>query len=389
LELLNIVLFFLKGVECTNKECLFLHKIADESDIIKRGDLTINKNIFNQQHKYAIKIVDIYNPEVKKKILSLKKGKTIFPSPDVIYKTLTGIEKEANNSKNKKSNVKDKEKISPVKENKIKETEDKNNNKFDFINDSNEYKKKKRLSEEENYEEEEEDDAEDEENYENDDDNNINNSIDIKNKKNFENKKNKELLNRDKSRFDFCEKNTNENISNNIIMPEHIINLINKKINSFILTKYMQQKLIDKMFLNESIKNVSALCDLKDIKVIVKDSIDSTIICDSKWQIEAITNILKNSIYYYIMENGKTLKEKYWISKASHNPNVICLSDKDVNLNKYTIDLEWKSDVISNEIYFQADDFLMLGIIWFNNALNQKIINNFKFSSFRRYSFTF
>ena len=47
---------------------------------------------------------------------------------------------------------------------------------------------------------------------------------------------------------------------------------------------------------NESIKNVSALCDLKDIKVIVKDSIDSTIICDSKWQIEAITNILKNSI---------------------------------------------------------------------------------------------
>ena len=247
--------FFLKGVECTNKECLFLHKIADESDIIKRGDLTINKNIFNQQHKYAIKIVDIYNPEVKKKILSLKKGKTIFPSPDVIYKTLTGIEKEANNSKNKKSNVKDKEKISPVKENKIKETEDKNNNKFDFINDSNEYKKKKRLSEEENYEEEEEDDAEDEENYENDDDNNINNSIDIKNKKNFENKKNKELLNRNKSRFDFCEKNTNENISNNIIMPEHIINLINKKINSFILTKYMQQKLIDKMFLNESIKN--------------------------------------------------------------------------------------------------------------------------------------
>jgi len=103
------------------------------------------------------------------------------------------------------------------------------------------------------------------------------------------------------------------------------------------------------------------------------------------------SNILKNSIYYYIMENGKTLKEKYWISKASHNPNVICLSDKDVNLNKYTIDLEWKSDVISNEIYFQADDFLMLGIIWFNNALNQKIINNFKFNIIynKRISFHF
>ena len=47
---------------------------------------------------------------------------------------------------------------------------------------------------------------------------------------------------------------------------------------------------------NESIKNVSALCDLKDIKVVIKDNKDSTIICDSKWQIEAITNILKNCI---------------------------------------------------------------------------------------------
>lgn len=47
---------------------------------------------------------------------------------------------------------------------------------------------------------------------------------------------------------------------------------------------------------NESIKNVSALCDLKDIKVVIKEKDDSSIICDSKWQIEAITNILKNCI---------------------------------------------------------------------------------------------
>ena len=47
---------------------------------------------------------------------------------------------------------------------------------------------------------------------------------------------------------------------------------------------------------NESIKNVSALCDLKDINIVIKDNIDSTIICDSKWQIEAITNVLKNCI---------------------------------------------------------------------------------------------
>ena len=95
--------YFLKGIECTNKECLFLHKLAGENDIIKRGELTLNKNIFNEQHKYAIKIADIYNPEVKKKILSMKKRKTIFPSPDIIYKTITVTEKEKKeNSKNKK-----------------------------------------------------------------------------------------------------------------------------------------------------------------------------------------------------------------------------------------------------------------------------------------------
>ena len=41
----------------------------------------------------------------------------------------------------------------------------------------------------------------------------------------------------------------------NVIVPDHILNIINKKINSYNLTKYMQTKLIDKFFLNESIEN--------------------------------------------------------------------------------------------------------------------------------------
>jgi len=48
--------------------------------------------------------------------------------------------------------------------------------------------------------------------------------------------------------------------------------------------------------INEAIKNVSVLCDLKDIKVEVNGDKESTIYCDEKWQIEAITNILKNSV---------------------------------------------------------------------------------------------
>ena len=88
--------FFLKGKECNNKDCVFLHKIADDNDIIKRGDLISNKVIFARQHSYAIKIADIFNPEVKKKILAKKKGKTIFPSPDLIYRSISVIEKNIN-----------------------------------------------------------------------------------------------------------------------------------------------------------------------------------------------------------------------------------------------------------------------------------------------------
>ena len=87
--------FYLKNMECTNKDCLFLHKKASESDIIKREDLNVNKNIFYEQQLYAIKIADIYNPEVKKKLLlGAKNKKTMFPSTDLIFKSEVVIENE-------------------------------------------------------------------------------------------------------------------------------------------------------------------------------------------------------------------------------------------------------------------------------------------------------
>jgi len=299
--------YFLKGIECTNKECLFLHKLAGENDIIKRGELTLNKNIFNEQHKYAIKIADIYNPEVKKKIMSIKKRKTIFPSPDIIYKTII-IEKEKNGSSKTKKNSANKSnksnnsgsnnekgnKISPIKENKqVKEINKFNSYNNDYNNDINE-SKKSYDDEDYNYEEEEEDDLEEgegDEEYDqgegivdnpkeekssnNDDKNNNNNKKRNKNDKNMEIKKNnKEFFKRDKSRFDFCVNNSN-NKDNNIVVPEHILNLINKKINSFILTKYMQQKLIDKIFLNESIKNDN-IGQNDDWTKFINDNIDMT-----------------------------------------------------------------------------------------------------------------
>lgn len=59
-----------------------------------------------------------------------------------------------------------------------------------------------------------------------------------------------------------------------------------------------------KNILDESIKNVEILCDLKNIKINLIGEDNIKIFCDKKWQIEAITNILKNGIEHS-EENSK------------------------------------------------------------------------------------
>lgn len=50
--------------------------------------------------------------------------------------------------------------------------------------------------------------------------------------------------------------------------------------------------------LQDAIKNVSVLCDLKNIDIITYGDKDIKINCDVKWQVEAVTNILKNCVEY-------------------------------------------------------------------------------------------
>lgn len=80
--------YYLKKIECTNKDCLFLHKIADKNDIIHREDLNGNKNIFVEQQLYAIKIADLYNPEVKSRLMKLSEKRPyvpVLPSSESVY----------------------------------------------------------------------------------------------------------------------------------------------------------------------------------------------------------------------------------------------------------------------------------------------------------------
>ena len=50
------------------------------------------------------------------------------------------------------------------------------------------------------------------------------------------------------------------------------------------------------MIVGEAIKNVSTLCDLRNINIKLNILENAKVMCDAKWQIEAITNIIKNAI---------------------------------------------------------------------------------------------
>ncbi len=215
--------YYLKGEECNSKDCLYLHHKACDNDIIKREDLNYNKNIFYEQQLFAIKIADIYNPEVKNNLMKISKMKnTIFPSPNLIYQNHIVIENEKylNIYKNKKSLKINCSNIKGVKNNEIKE---KNNIiKKIFYEDS---KEKKSYSENKQNS-----------NAKNKRNNNIklkmesitNSKDEITCTSSTSDEKDKIIMlfqNNEKSRFDFVNNNNEENI----IIPKIYIDIINEK----------------------------------------------------------------------------------------------------------------------------------------------------------------
>lgn len=66
-------------------------------------------------------------------------------------------------------------------------------------------------------------------------------------------------------------------------------------------------KIVDlKDIIDEAVKNVSMLCDLKSVEIVVKskETKKPQVFCDLKWQVEAVTNIIKNSVEHS-KENSK------------------------------------------------------------------------------------
>jgi hypothetical protein len=278
--------FFLKGVECNNKDCLFLHTFADENEIIKRGDLNLNKAIFASQHIIAIKIADIYNPEVKNRIMGMKRVKTVFPPPYTLYQSKYVIENTPNfnfnyNNKNNKSNI-DKNIILNGKKNENEwKNKDKNDkNKFVINNESTSNSSKE--------------------------DNENNNNL-------TKNLLNKPFSSRETSRFSFC-KNNIDNNNNSVNIPIQIRYLLDTKINLYNLSKYMNQNVIDDVLENEYINSDSDE-QTKDWGNFIKENSESIFKTKQKDEleneVENINKFIMKKVWLYNKDSkSKTQKKK-------------------------------------------------------------------------------
>ena len=77
---------FLKKWECNNKECIYLHKFADEKDIVSKEIMNTNKDIFPQQRLMAIELSKILTNKKYNELYKSKNIKTVFPNGFSVYK---------------------------------------------------------------------------------------------------------------------------------------------------------------------------------------------------------------------------------------------------------------------------------------------------------------
>ena len=77
---------FLKNADCKNKDCIYLHKLADKRDIVSREQMNSDKDIFPQQRLMAIELSKILTNQKYKELYQLRDIKTVFPNGFSVYK---------------------------------------------------------------------------------------------------------------------------------------------------------------------------------------------------------------------------------------------------------------------------------------------------------------
>ena len=121
-----------------------------------------------------------------------------------------------------------------------------------------------------------------------------------------------------------------------------------------------------KLIVNKVVNNVSTLSDLKNIKVNINIQDNFNLYCDFNWQVEALTNIVKNSIEHSFKDKNIIINasdEKLY-SKIEITNYGIGINDKDI---KHIFDRFYKGEN-SNEDSFGIGLSLAKTIIEKNNG---------------------
>ena len=111
------------------------------------------------------------------------------------------------------------------------------------------------------------------------------------------------------TREDFI-RDIKRNVTNINFLVQSILKL--SKFDSNTIT-FIKEKILIKDIIDNAIKNVNTLCDLKNIIILVKGDNKLFLNCDFKWEVEALTNILKNCIEH------SSLNSKIDISYEQNN----------------------------------------------------------------------
>jgi len=243
--------FFLNGIQCINKDCLYLHNFSNENDMILKDDIN-NKKIFYYQQKIAVLILNIFDKEKKNEIL--KKGfenkkyfqnnniQNFFPTVDYIYEKdiIYNIKKEiyfencnlnnCNLYDNLYDNLNDDIEYILVKE-PIKKNKKKYNKKYSkkYINSNLKRKDEKKIQ-----------------------NLNLNSSNSTSISNNSENNNSYDFKfnlfsHPEKSRFNFV-KNENINTNEQLIIPNFIIKIIDIKYSSFSFFNFVKRNINNKYF---------------------------------------------------------------------------------------------------------------------------------------------
>lgn len=94
-----------------------------------------------------------------------------------------------------------------------------------------------------------------------------------------------------KVREDFI-KDIKREITNIQFLVANLLKLSRLDANS---VQFINKEVEVEKIIQNAVKNVSSICDLKNIKINIVGNNKAKIICDEKWQTEALTNIIKNA----------------------------------------------------------------------------------------------